>query len=84
MMEKIMNFMSNKFAPRVNRIVANPWVSAIQSSMLTGLPLVFVGSLITIISILNNFFEWMPDLSLMSTFSFGMFGLIIAFLFPIL
>ncbi|WP_339234511.1 PTS transporter subunit EIIC [Oceanobacillus sp. FSL W7-1281] len=82
MMEKIMNFMSNKFAPRVNRIVANPWVSAIQSSMLTGLPLVFVGSLITIISILNNFFEWMPDLSLMSTFSFGMFGLIIAFFIP--
>ncbi|MFC4663472.1 PTS sugar transporter subunit IIC [Oceanobacillus aidingensis] len=82
MMEKIMNFMSNNFAPRVNRIVANPWVSAIQSSMLTGLPLVFVGSLITIISILNNFFEWMPDLSLMSTFSFGMFGLIIAFFIP--
>ena len=82
MMEKIMNFMSNNFAPRVNRIVENPWVSAIQSSMLTGLPLVFVGSLITIISILNNFFEWMPDLSLMSTFSFGMFGLIIAFFIP--
>ncbi|HAM82002.1 PTS sugar transporter subunit IIC [Ornithinibacillus bavariensis] len=82
MLTKLMNFMSTKFAPRVNKIVANPWVSGIQSSMLTGLPLVFVGSLITMISILNNFFDWMPDLSLMSTFSFGMFGLIIAFFLP--
>lgn len=82
MMNKLMNFMNTKFAPQVNSIVGNSWVSAIQSSMLTGLPLVFVGSLITMISILNNFFDWMPDLSLISTFSFGMFGLIVAFFLP--
>lgn len=82
MMDKIMDFMSTKFAPRVNKLVANPWVSAIQNAMLTGLPLVFVGSIITMISILNNFFDWIPDFSAMSTFSFGMFGLIIAFLIP--
>lgn len=82
MMNTLMDFMNTKFAPRVNNIVGNAWVAAIQSSMLTGLPLVFVGSLITMISILNNFFEWMPDLSLISTFSFGMFGLIVAFFLP--
>lgn len=82
MMNTVMDFMSTKFAPKVNKLVANPWVSAIQSAMLTGLPLVFVGSIITMISILKNFFDWVPDLSAMSTFSFGMFGLIVAFLIP--
>ncbi|QQP69523.1 PTS sugar transporter subunit IIC [Carnobacterium sp. CS13] len=82
MMDKIIDFMSNKFAPKVNKLVANPWVSSIQSAMLTGLPLVFVGSIITMVSILRNYFDWVPDFSAMSTFSFGMFGLIVAFLIP--
>ena len=82
MMDSIMNFMKTKFAPKVNKMTNNPWISAVQSSMLTGLPLVFVGSIITMISILNNHFDWMPDFSLISTFSFGLFGIIIAFFLP--
>lgn len=81
-MDKIMTFMRNTFAPKVNRFVENAWVSGLQSSMLTGLPLVLVGSLITMISILNNYVTWMPDFSLMSTFSFGLFGLLVSFMIP--
>ncbi len=74
--------MTNRFAPKVNKIVKNPWIAAIQDSIMTALPLVFVGSLITIISLLKNIFKKMPDFSLISTFSFGMFGLVVAFLIP--
>ncbi|MBC1397702.1 PTS sugar transporter subunit IIC [Listeria fleischmannii] len=81
-MKKIMDFMTNRFAPKVNKIVKNPWIASIQDSIMTALPLVFVGSLITIISLLKNIFKNMPDFSLISTFSFGMFGLIVAFLIP--
>lgn len=49
-MDKIMNFMTNSFAPKVNKVVKNPWISAIQDSIMIALPLVFVGSLVTVVS----------------------------------
>jgi cellobiose PTS system EIIC component len=82
MFNNVMNFMTESFAPKVNKIVKNPWVSSIQDSIMTALPLVFVGSLITIISLLNNFMKGIPDFSPINNFSFGMFGLIVAFLIP--
>lgn len=81
-MNRIMDFMTNTFAPKVNKIVKNPWISAIQDSIMAALPLVFVGSLVTVISLLRNLFHWMPDFSMISNFSFGMFGLIVAFMIP--
>ncbi len=57
MMNKIMDFMTNKFAPKVNKIVKNPWVSAIQDSIMAALPLVFVGSLVTVVSLLKIFLQ---------------------------
>lgn len=82
MMNKIMDFMTIKFAPKVNKIVKNPWISAIQDSIMAALPLVFVGSLVTVVSLLENIFKGLPDFSMISNFSFGMFGLIVSFLIP--
>jgi PTS system cellobiose-specific IIC component len=81
-MDKIMNFMTHSFAPKVNKVVKNPWISAIQDSIMAALPLVFVGSLVTVISLIKNIFPAMPDFSMISNFSFGMFGLIVAFMIP--
>lgn len=82
MMNKIMDFMTNKFAPKVNKIVKNPWIASIQDSIMTALPLVFVGSIVTVVSLLNNLFDNVPDFSRISDFSFGMFGLVVSFLIP--
>ncbi|MDN6733175.1 MAG: PTS transporter subunit EIIC [Tetragenococcus koreensis] len=82
MMNKIMDFMTNKFAPKVNKIVKNPWIASIQDSIMTALPLVFVGSIVTVVSLLNNVFNNIPDFSRISDFSFGMFGLVVSFLIP--
>ena len=38
-MDKIMNFMTNSFAPKVNKVVKNPWISSIQDSIMIALPL---------------------------------------------
>lgn len=81
-MKKIMAFMTNKFAPNVNKVVQNPWIASIQDAIMTALPLVFVGSLVTIVSLFKNMFKNMPDFSMISNFSFGMFGLVVAFLIP--
>ncbi|OZS78255.1 PTS cellobiose transporter subunit IIC, partial [Tetzosporium hominis] len=77
-----MTFMTNSFTPRVNKITKNPWISSIQDSVMTILPLILVGSLITIISLLNNVVLWFPDFSLIHTFTFGLLGIFVAFLIP--
>lgn len=81
-MNKIMTFMNESFTPKVNKITKNPWISSIQDAVMTVLPLILVGSLITIVSLLNNVASWLPDFSLINTFTFGLLGLFIAFLIP--
>ncbi|MDQ0174963.1 PTS system cellobiose-specific IIC component [Bacillus chungangensis] len=81
-MDRIMKFMNESFTPKVNKITKNVWVSSIQDAVMTILPLILVGSLVTIISLLNEMFTWMPDFSLINTFTFGLLGLFVAFLVP--
>jgi len=82
MMKKFINWMNENFTPLVNKITRNPWVSSIQDSIMGVIPLVLVGSLITMISILNAYISNMPDFSPISSFSFGLMSLFIAFLLP--
>ncbi|MCI1890677.1 MAG: PTS transporter subunit EIIC [Schleiferilactobacillus harbinensis] len=82
MFQSVMDFMTKSFAPRVNKIVKNPWISSIQDSIMTALPLVFVGSLVTVFSLLGNFIKGLPDFTPINNFSFGMFGLVVSFLIP--
>lgn len=81
-MEKIMNFMQNSFAPKVNKITKNVWVSSIQDAVMAVLPFILVGSLITLVSLINEIKPILPDLTLVNSFSFGMIGLFVAFLIP--
>ncbi|MFB1050645.1 PTS sugar transporter subunit IIC [Paraliobacillus sp. JSM ZJ581] len=81
-MKKFIQWMNESFAPKMNKITRNPWVSAIQESIMGVLPLILVGSLITLISILNEYISGMPNLQPISDFSFGLMSLFIAFLTP--
>ncbi|WP_042147951.1 PTS sugar transporter subunit IIC [Paucisalibacillus sp. EB02] len=81
-MNTLIKWMNEKFAPKVNKFTRNPWVSGIQDAIMAVLPLILVGSLVTLISILNEFFSWMPDFSPISNFSFGLISVFIAFLVP--
>jgi len=81
-MDKIMAFMTDSFSPKVNKITKNPWISSIQDSVMTLLPLILVGSVITIFSLFNGLFPWLPDFSLINTFTFGLLGLFVSFLIP--
>ncbi|MFL1676934.1 PTS sugar transporter subunit IIC [Paenibacillus dendritiformis] len=81
-MDRFMKWMNERFAPRLDTFTKNVWVASIQDSIMIALPMVFIGSLITLLSILNDFIPGMPDLSPVSTFSFGLLGLFIAFLTP--
>ncbi|WP_339285309.1 PTS transporter subunit EIIC [Oceanobacillus sp. FSL K6-3682] len=81
-MNKLIEYMNRSFAPKMNKITRNAWVSAIQESIMGVLPLILVGSLITLIMILNDFIPNMPNLQPISDFSFGLMSLFISFLTP--
>ncbi|NTK27877.1 PTS sugar transporter subunit IIC [Enterococcus faecium] len=81
-MDKLMTWMTDKFAHKVNKIAKNTWVASIQEAILTAMPMVFIGSFATILSIVKNYWSSFPDFSLLSTFSFGLFSIFLAFLIP--
>jgi cellobiose PTS system EIIC component len=76
------NWMNQNFTPKMNKITRNVWVSSIQEAIMAILPLILVGSLITLISILNNYFSKMPNFSPITTFSFGLISIFVALLVP--
>lgn len=81
-MNKFIDFLSEKFAPVVNNMTKNIWVQSVQSTIMKVLPMVFVGSLVTIVSVLKNYISFLPDLSPINQYTFGLLGLFIAFLLP--
>ena len=81
-MNSFMNFLNNKFAPRAQKIANNQWIVTIKNSILEVLPFIFVGSLITLLNIPTNFWKWWPDLSPISSFTFGLTSIFVAFLVP--
>lgn len=81
-MDKLMSWMTDSFAPKVNKMAKNPWVASVQSAILAAMPMVFIGSFATILSIVKDYWKGFPDFSLLSTFSFGLFSLFLAYLIP--
>src|SRR5690625_6397952 len=71
-MDRFIKFMNESFAPRINKLTQNVWVSSIQDAIMTTLPLILVGSLVTLVSLLNEVFPGMPDFSPINMFSFGL------------
>lgn len=81
-MSSLTDYMSEKFAPIATRMTGNLWVRSVQEAIMAVVPMILVGSLITLVSILNNFVSWMPDFSRVNQFSFGLMGVFVAFLIP--
>lgn len=79
-MHNVMAWMTDSFAPKVNKIAKNPWIEAVQDGILTAMPMIFIGSFATILGIIKTYWKSFPDFSMISTFSFGLFSLFLAYL----
>ncbi len=76
-------WMNNSFAPKLNKVVGNHYVAAIQESIMSVLPMIMVGSVASIVSVMKSFFPGIPDISLINTFSFGLIAIFLAYLLPV-
>lgn len=81
-MERLINWMTESFAPKANKIAKNPWIAGIQDSILTAMPMIFIGSFATILSIVKIYWKSFPDFGMISNFSFGLFSIFLAYLIP--
>lgn len=82
MLEKIKNFVDNKFVPATQKISTNNYVSGIQKAVLKCVPMILVSSVITIYNIIRGYVPSLPALDSISNYSFGLMGLFTAFLIP--
>ncbi|MCI8528056.1 MAG: PTS sugar transporter subunit IIC [Lachnospiraceae bacterium] len=82
-MQKILDWMNDKLVPKMNKITSNVWVQVIRDSMLQLLPFIFIGSIFTVIGIINSVFPGFPiDGNALSGWTFGKISLFVAFLIP--
>lgn len=81
-MQKFIDWMTSVFSPKVNKIARNPWIVAIQESIVTCMPVIFIGSFVILIGALGGMIEGFPDISILGSFSMGLLSLFLSFLIP--
>ena len=81
-MQSFMNFLNTRFAPRAQKIANNQWIITLKNSVLEVLPFILVGSFVSILNIPGNWWSWWPNFSPISSFTFGLLSIFVAFLVP--
>ena len=82
MMQKFMDWMSEVISPKLEVIANNPWISALQKSILRMVPMVLVGSLITVFNVVKNFIPSLPNLTPIRSYTFGLISILMVYLIP--
>ena len=79
-MKKLMNWLSESFAPSANKLFSKPWIAAISSAMQKVVPFILTGSLINFYNVFRSFVPALPDLSPIANYSFGLISILVAFM----
>lgn len=79
-MNKLMNWLTNSFAPGCQKVFANPWIDSVASTMKKVLPFILTGSLISFYNVFRSYLTFLPDLSIVFNFTFGLLAVYIVFL----
>lgn len=79
-MKKLMDWLSNVFAPKAKKVFANPWIDAVASTMKKVLPFILTGSLIFFYNVFRSYLKFLPDLSPIANFTFGLLAIFVVFL----
>lgn len=79
-----MGWITKSLAPKLDKLTQNIYISAIQQSIMSILPMIMIGSVSSIVSVFRNFevMSWIPDISMLNTYSFGLIAVFLAILVP--
>lgn len=82
MLQKFTDWLEIHFAPRMNKLNRNIWILTFKDSMIQVLPMILVGSLITLFAVIQAFIPQIPNLWPLSGYTMGMISLFVVFLIP--
>lgn len=83
-MKKLLDWMESSFTPMMNKINHNVWVITLKDSINQTMPLIFLGSIFSLLSIPGSAFgwEWWPQFGQLTNWTMGLISLMMAFLIP--
>lgn len=81
-MKKFMNWLTDSFAPAMNKVVANSWVAAVSQAMMRVLPFILVGSFVFFYNVFVAYIPSLPNLNPIKDYSFAFIAIFISFLIP--
>lgn len=80
---KMQHAIETKVVPALNKITSNYWFSLVADAVLIIVPFSMVSAVPSLWSVLRNFlFPALPDLTPITTYSFGLIGLFVSFIIP--
>lgn len=83
-MSKVNDWLKNSFTPAMNKFSRNVWISTLKDSINGVMPLIFLGSIFSLLTLPGNLFQWSwyPDFWVPNGWTMGMVSIIMAFLIP--
>lgn len=79
-MTKFMEWLANSFAPAMQKLTRRPWVAAVSGAMQKLIPFILTGSIVFFYNVFRSYLDVLPDLGKLADYTFGMIGLITAFM----
>lgn len=84
-MDKFSNWLNEKLTPVAEKLLANAWLSALSNAFNKVLPFIFATSIVSCYNIIRSYLlPSLPALDFVSTFSFSLISLFLAFIIPYL
>ena len=81
-MEAIQAWITEHVVPVMNKLTSTYWFGVISDAVLYIVPFSMVSAIPSLWNIIRRFVPTLPDLSPLTTFSFGLVGLFMAFIIP--
>lgn len=81
-MEAVQAWITEHVVPVMNKLTSTYWFGVISDAVLYIVPFSMVSAIPSLWNIIRRFVPTLPDLSPLTTFSFGLVGLFMAFIIP--
>lgn len=79
-MEKFIQWLGSDFAPKVAKVMDKKIIKTLSSALMANVPILLLGSIVSIYNLLAEYVSFLPDLSPVYSFSFGIMSLTLVFL----
>lgn len=81
-MKKLMDWLENSFAPKMNKINHNVWIMTLRDSMMQIFPFILLGSIFCLLAVLEEYVHFPFSFWTPFGWTMGMLSILVSFLVP--